>query len=137
MTGASYGARTNDGVVTDLATPSWLASTCYTRHREQIHGDIPSATTRTTKTTTTRRKPYDPTVIERSLFVYGNQSVSPGRWISFRDAESLRSLDRVHIGEICQETKRNFFPQQNTIGQHYSCKNSYLPKDYFFNHIAS
>lgn len=51
VTGASYGARTNDDVVTDLETPSCcLASTCYTRHQEQIHNNIPSATT-TTKTT--------------------------------------------------------------------------------------
>lgn len=61
VTGASYGAGTNDGVVTDLRMPLLVGCSSLQRHREQIHGDIPSATT-TTETP-------DSPVIERSLFV--------------------------------------------------------------------
>lgn len=114
VTGASYGARTNDGVVTDLKTPllpalpaltalprmlaclpDWLArwfSTCELCTLQQILNDIPSATT-------PQREPRGSPLIERSLFVYGDQRVSRKMDLC-RGAGSSRSLNRVHISEF-------------------------------------
>jgi len=68
-----------------------LLPTCCTRHREQIHGDIPSATMTMKET---------PQLDRNRVFVICLRRPKrlSRRWISFRDTGSL---DRVHISEIC------------------------------------
>lgn len=129
VTGASYGARTNDGIVTDLDTLSRrLAPMCCTLRREQIHGDAFCDG----EDDEERTGPCS-TAIERSLFVYGDQSVPPRRWISFH----VGSLDRVHTGVRSAEGRSGWtelFPTaEYLIEQHHFCKSSCLLKDQFFN----
>lgn len=64
VTGASYGARTNDGIVTDLETPprrpaAWYptAHVLHPSSTEQIHDVISFATTTTKTTKTMKRTP--------------------------------------------------------------------------------
>ena len=79
VTGALYGARINDGVVTDLETPSYypraipVTESKYTTIYTFCNDDDDNGN----EDDDQAGKPS--TVIERSLFVYGNQSVSPRR----------------------------------------------------------